>query len=77
LRIHSVLVSTFLDAAPSVFAPSGQVTFSATNVELVCAVGQIAKVLYGALLSEQDEVSRVQLDMVPVLAWVYGTLLPI
>ncbi|KAG6829395.1 hypothetical protein H0H92_004663 [Tricholoma furcatifolium] len=46
--LQSTLVATFLDCAPSVFTPSGSP--SETQVQLVLAIGQIARALYGVIL---------------------------
>ncbi|KAG5342392.1 hypothetical protein C0989_002227 [Termitomyces sp. Mn162] len=46
--LQSTLIATFLDCAPSVFMPSGNP--SETQVQLVLAVGQIARTLYNVVL---------------------------
>lgn len=58
-RVAPVLVSTFLDCAPSVFSLSGPRTSPTTsvNVGLVDAVGKIARILYGVVLSQASEFS--------------------
>ncbi|KAJ7597117.1 hypothetical protein C8J56DRAFT_851089 [Mycena floridula] len=46
--LHSTLISTFLDCAPTAFSPSS--TPSEQEVNLVIAVARIARCLYGGLL---------------------------
>ncbi|KAG6888689.1 hypothetical protein C0995_006679 [Termitomyces sp. Mi166 len=46
--LQSTLIATFLDCAPSIFMPGGNP--SETQVQLVLAVGQIARTLYGVIL---------------------------
>lgn len=57
-RLHACLVATFLDCAPIVFSPSG--TPPETEMQLIMAVAQISRTLYGTLL--QAPVSVVHLD---------------
>jgi pre-rRNA-processing protein IPI1 len=55
--LHSTLISTFLDCAPSVFSPNGKV--DETQAKLIVAVAEIARHLYGAILqSTSDTVCR-------------------
>ncbi|KAF7347752.1 Testis-expressed sequence 10 protein [Mycena venus] len=55
--LHSTLVSTFLDCAPSVFSPNGNV--DETQAKLIVAGAEITRHLYGAILrSEQDSDRR-------------------
>ncbi|KAJ7070943.1 hypothetical protein C8F01DRAFT_1046689 [Mycena amicta] len=46
--LHSTLVSTFLDCAPSVFSPNGHV--DETQAKLILAVSETARHLYGPVL---------------------------
>ncbi|KAG5654094.1 hypothetical protein H0H81_007508 [Sphagnurus paluster] len=46
--LHSTLIATFLDCAPAVFSPSGSP--SETQVQLVLAVGEIVRSLYGVIM---------------------------
>ncbi|KDQ20313.1 hypothetical protein BOTBODRAFT_27733 [Botryobasidium botryosum FD-172 SS1] len=60
--LHPILLATFLDTAPTVFGPQSQTPSSGiqvldVNVELVCAVGEIAKELYGAILRNSADLS--------------------
>ena len=50
LKVHPVLVAAFLDSAPGVFNPGGLTSTSPINVQLICAAGQIAGIIYGALI---------------------------
>ncbi|KAJ6575217.1 hypothetical protein B0H19DRAFT_1127709 [Mycena capillaripes] len=55
--LHSTLVSTFLDCAPSVFSPNGSV--DETQAKSIVAVAEITRHLYGAILqSEKDPEHR-------------------
>ncbi|KAJ7487700.1 hypothetical protein B0H11DRAFT_2157103 [Mycena galericulata] len=57
--LHSTLVSTFLDCAPSVFSPNG--TVDETQAKSIVAVAEITRHLYGSILqsvSEQDSERR-------------------
>ncbi|KAG6884745.1 hypothetical protein C0993_008535 [Termitomyces sp. T159_Od127] len=60
--LQSTLIATFLDCAPSVFAPSSNP--SETQVQLVLAVGQISRTLYGVVLqaSASSKVKSVASD---------------
>ncbi|KAJ7783892.1 hypothetical protein DFH07DRAFT_874241 [Mycena maculata] len=51
--LHSTLVSTFLDCAPSVFSPNGSV--DETQAKLIVAVAEITRHLYGAILQSTSE----------------------
>ncbi|KAJ7706080.1 hypothetical protein B0H17DRAFT_973090 [Mycena rosella] len=51
--LHSTLVSTFLDCAPSVFSPNGKV--DETQAKLILAVAEITRHLYGAVLQSTAE----------------------
>ncbi|KAK7064145.1 testis-expressed sequence 10 protein [Favolaschia claudopus] len=54
--LHSTLISTFLDCAPSVFSPNG--TVDETQTKLIVAGAEIASHLYGSILrSEKDSPS--------------------
>ncbi|KAG6911904.1 hypothetical protein DXG01_000151 [Tephrocybe rancida] len=46
--LQSTLIATFLDCAPTVFTPNGSP--SETQVQLILAVGQIVRTLYGVIL---------------------------
>ncbi|KAF7320428.1 Ipi1-N domain-containing protein [Mycena kentingensis (nom. inval.)] len=50
--LHSTLVATFLDCAPSVFSPNGNV--NETQAKLVLAVAEITRHLYNAILRSSD-----------------------
>ena len=52
--LHSTLISTYLDCAPAVFSPSASP--SETEVNLVVAVAEIARTLYGVLLQASHSV---------------------
>ncbi|KAJ7361638.1 hypothetical protein DFH08DRAFT_844743 [Mycena albidolilacea] len=55
--LHSTLISTFLDCAPSVFSPNGNV--DETQAKLIVAGAEITRHLYGAILqSEKDSDQR-------------------
>ncbi|KAJ7038093.1 hypothetical protein C8F04DRAFT_1326018 [Mycena alexandri] len=54
--LHSTLVSTFLDCAPSVFSPNGSV--DETQAKLIVAVAQITRHLYGAILQHEKDSER-------------------
>ncbi|KAL5533670.1 hypothetical protein ACEPAG_130 [Sanghuangporus baumii] len=66
--LHSVLVSMFLDCAPSVFSPTQ--ASPETELELIHALMMITRCLYGRLLrnssvpSDQKEVTRKDLDAI-------------
>ncbi|KAJ6604747.1 hypothetical protein DFH09DRAFT_1123715 [Mycena vulgaris] len=51
--LHSTLVSTFLDCAPSVFSPNGKV--DETQAKLIVAVAEITRHLYGAILQSTSD----------------------
>ncbi|KAJ7110117.1 hypothetical protein C8R44DRAFT_634671 [Mycena epipterygia] len=51
--LHSTLISTFLDCAPSVFSPNGKV--DETQAKLIVAVAEITRHLYGAILQSTFE----------------------
>ncbi|KAJ7492529.1 hypothetical protein FB451DRAFT_1218647 [Mycena latifolia] len=51
--LHSTLVSTFLDCAPSVFSPNGKV--DETQAKLIVAVAEIIRHMYGAILQSTSE----------------------
>ncbi|KAJ7181761.1 hypothetical protein C8R43DRAFT_970362 [Mycena crocata] len=58
--LHSTLVSTFLDCAPSVFSPNGSV--DETQAKSIVVVSEITRHLYGVILqstSEKDSELRV------------------
>ncbi|CAK5281783.1 unnamed protein product [Mycena citricolor] len=50
--LHSIIISTFLDCAPSVFSPNGGV--EETELALVESVVEIAKQLYSKLLQSKE-----------------------
>ncbi|KAJ7169975.1 hypothetical protein C8R46DRAFT_219616 [Mycena filopes] len=54
--LHSTLVSTFLDCAPSVFSPNGSV--DETQAKLIVAVAEITRHLYGAILQHEKDSER-------------------
>ncbi|KAJ6519922.1 hypothetical protein C8R45DRAFT_853222 [Mycena sanguinolenta] len=55
--LHSTLISTFLDCAPSVFSPNGNV--DETQAKLIVSGAEITRHLYGAILqSEKDADQR-------------------
>ncbi|KAM6498183.1 hypothetical protein JOM56_006131 [Amanita muscaria] len=58
-NLQSILVSTFLDSAPTVFSPSGSP--SETSLYLVLAVSQIAQTLYSTLLQRRSFPASVKL----------------
>jgi len=58
--LHSTLISTFLDYAPTVFSASENPP--ETEVHLIMAVGEIVRTLYGALLQAS---LPVRLCMIP------------
>ncbi|KAJ6610092.1 hypothetical protein B0H10DRAFT_2166190 [Mycena sp. CBHHK59/15] len=51
--LHSALISTFLDCAPSVFAPNGSV--DETQAKLIVAIAEITRHLYGVILQSTSE----------------------
>ncbi|KAJ7103428.1 hypothetical protein B0H15DRAFT_812209 [Mycena belliarum] len=51
--LHSTLISTFLDCAPSVFSPNGKV--DETQAKLILAVAEITRHLYGAILQSTSD----------------------
>ncbi|KAJ7630987.1 hypothetical protein FB45DRAFT_917132 [Roridomyces roridus] len=51
--LHSTLVSTFLDCAPSVFSPNGNV--DETQARSIVAVAEITRHLYGSILQSNLE----------------------
>lgn len=53
--LHPVLVSTFLDCASAVFTPDGKE--SDTETMMVLAVSRLVSLLYGTILSENEDVS--------------------
>ena len=63
LTIHPLLVSTFLDTAPTAFSPAGSATTVAkadVNLELVAVVGELVGTLGRTVLRDASEiVSRV------------------
>ncbi|KAJ6503434.1 hypothetical protein C8R47DRAFT_1250354 [Mycena vitilis] len=54
--LHSTLISTFLDCAPSVFSPNGSV--DETQAKLIVAVAEITRHLYGAVLQSEKDSER-------------------
>ena len=52
--LHSTLVATFLDCAPSVFSPS--TTPPETELQMVLVVCQLCRSLYGRILQDSAEV---------------------
>ncbi|XP_006454401.1 hypothetical protein AGABI2DRAFT_214405 [Agaricus bisporus var. bisporus H97] len=52
--LHPVLVSTFLDCASAVFTPDGKE--SDTETMMVLAVSRLVSLLYGTILSENEDV---------------------
>lgn len=60
-RVAPLLVSTFLDCAPSVFSPSTARAPSTLNVnlELIATVGSVARTLYGAVVPRAHDLNDV------------------
>ncbi|OBZ80001.1 Testis-expressed sequence 10 protein [Grifola frondosa] len=56
--LHSTLVSTFLDCAPTVFSPSSSPP--ETELQMVLVVCEICRTLYGAILQDSAQSSNVQ-----------------
>jgi hypothetical protein len=59
--VAPLLVSTFLDSAPSVFSPSNARTPPSPSVdaELLAIVGSIARILYGAVVPRAHDLDDV------------------
>ncbi|EMD42224.1 hypothetical protein CERSUDRAFT_110758 [Gelatoporia subvermispora B] len=72
--LHSTLVSTFLDCAPTVFAPSSSP--SDTELQLVLAVTEICRCLYGAILRDAVQENDVPDRSLEELRAILGYLSP-
>ncbi|KAF8216124.1 hypothetical protein K438DRAFT_1800104 [Mycena galopus ATCC 62051] len=70
--LHSTLISTFLDCAPSVFSPNGNV--DETQAKLIVAGAEITRHLYGAILQsggnqDADQRSTACADLKSILGY--------
>ncbi|KAJ7925880.1 hypothetical protein B0H13DRAFT_1973741 [Mycena leptocephala] len=65
--LHSTLVSTFLDCAPSVFSPNGNV--DETQAKLIVVIAEITRHLYGAILQSEKDRSTACTDLKSILGY--------
>ncbi|OCH95802.1 hypothetical protein OBBRIDRAFT_871454 [Obba rivulosa] len=72
--LHSTLVSTFLDCAPAVFSPGSSPP--ETELQLVLAVTEICRTLYGAILREAVQGNDVRDQSLGELQVILGYLSP-
>ncbi|KAJ7293677.1 hypothetical protein C8J57DRAFT_34512 [Mycena rebaudengoi] len=72
--LHSTLISTFLDCAPSVFSPNGNV--DEVQAKLIVAVAEITRHLYGAILQSASEVSTQRAEASADLRSILGYMAP-
>ncbi|TFY52738.1 hypothetical protein EVJ58_g9842, partial [Rhodofomes roseus] len=72
--LHPTLVSTFLDCAPAVFSPSGGPP--ETELQMVQAVGEICRCLYGAILREPPNATKAYSTAIEDLGTILGYFSP-
>ncbi|KAF8168025.1 hypothetical protein B0H34DRAFT_683973 [Crassisporium funariophilum] len=58
--LHSTIIETYLDCAPSVFSPSSRP--SETEVQLVVTIARIARSLYHVVLQSSEQVDNVHIE---------------
>ncbi|KAF8338003.1 uncharacterized protein EI90DRAFT_3041280 [Cantharellus anzutake] len=76
IKLHPVLVATWLDVAPLVFAPSMRTPFDPVNVGLLHVVGQIARTLYVVLLGRDNRPDIQVFDNLRTLLGYMATYFP-
>ncbi|PCH33787.1 hypothetical protein WOLCODRAFT_135324 [Wolfiporia cocos MD-104 SS10] len=72
--LQPTLVSTFLDCAPVVFAPGASP--AETEMQMVLAVGEICRSLYGTILRETSEITSQQNKSIDDLRAMLGYFAP-
>ncbi|KAI0931972.1 hypothetical protein AcV5_004663 [Taiwanofungus camphoratus] len=72
--LHSTLVSTFLDCAPTVFSPSSGPP--ETELRMISVIGEICRSLYGAILQEPSESGNARYTAMEDLKSILGYFAP-
>ncbi|KAF9822049.1 hypothetical protein IEO21_00043 [Rhodonia placenta] len=72
--LHSTVVSTLLDCAPSVFSPSS--VPPERELQMVIVLGEICRTLYGSILREAGEGDKAESTAIKELKQILGYLSP-